>query len=273
MSRRKLNIVELEKDIRKLWTPDKPQEQGSLAPATGYQTKKYMKTKNNGGAAFPHTVYHPHPINDAMRGTEKEHDGMTLRDYFAAAALQGIFAGDNHLDEWESAHQMECWPLVAKNAYELADAMIAARDAKSDNDKPSEPPTNDMKQPATSRTTETANGGSLRRLVRRMRIRWVSLRLKWAKSALEEAKRQEARQRKWDIRDKEYRQEVAREAAKNWLPQCPWPESVWPMTEEEYVRAVPDPNLRTAISGFLMRRGWQIATDDMEQRMKSAPNE
>jgi len=41
--------------------------------------------------------------------------GMTLRDYFAAKAMQGIlFEG---LDESETA----------KNAYAMADAMIAAR--------------------------------------------------------------------------------------------------------------------------------------------------
>jgi hypothetical protein len=43
-----------------------------------------------------------------------------------------------------------------------------------------------------------------------------------------------------------------------WWPQCPWPESVWPMTDKEYVKAIPDPKLRTAISGFLMRKGWEV---------------
>ena len=43
--------------------------------------------------------------------------GMTLRDYFAAKAMQGIlFEG---LDESETA----------KNAYAMADAMMEARDA------------------------------------------------------------------------------------------------------------------------------------------------
>jgi len=39
---------------------------------------------------------------------------------------------------------------------------------------------------------------------------------------------------------------------------CPWPESIWPMTDDEYVKAVPDPILRTAISGYLMRCGWEL---------------
>jgi hypothetical protein len=48
-----------------------------------------------------------------------------------------------------------------------------------------------------------------------------------------------------------------------WLPQCPWPADIWTMTEDEYVKAVPDPALRTRISGFLMRYGWEIARDDI----------
>ncbi len=49
--------------------------------------------------------------------------GMTLRDYFAAAAMQGLIA------EMEEYHPQayEAW---AKRAYRLADAMIAERDIK-----------------------------------------------------------------------------------------------------------------------------------------------
>ena len=48
---------------------------------------------------------------------EVTQEGMTLRDYFAAKAMQGIlFEG---LDESETA----------KNAYAMADAMLKARDA------------------------------------------------------------------------------------------------------------------------------------------------
>src|SRR5271157_3326931 len=39
---------------------------------------------------------------------------------------------------------------------------------------------------------------------------------------------------------------------------CPWPESVWTMTTEEYIAAVPEP-LRTRISGYAMREGWNAA--------------
>lgn len=40
--------------------------------------------------------------------------------------------------------------------------------------------------------------------------------------------------------------------------QNPYPESVFPMTETEYVKFIPDPANRTAVSGFLMRRGWLV---------------
>jgi hypothetical protein len=38
-----------------------------------------------------------------------------------------------------------------------------------------------------------------------------------------------------------------------WWPENPYPESVFPMTLEEYEKAIPDENLRTAISGCLGR--------------------
>jgi hypothetical protein len=47
---------------------------------------------------------------------------------------------------------------------------------------------------------------------------------------------------------------------------CPWPESVWAMTDEDYVKAIPDEKLRTAISGFLMRKGWELAIEDIKRK-------
>ncbi len=66
---------------------------------------------NDGGPAFP-MGYHP-------EGNNADHFGMTLRDYFAAAALQGLMASRNFLDEYDG-------PYV----YEIADAMLKAREAK-----------------------------------------------------------------------------------------------------------------------------------------------
>jgi hypothetical protein len=67
---------------------------------------------NDGGPAFP-MGYHP-------EGNSADHFGMTIRDYFAAAALQGLIANG------------ECptWDDDAKAAYAAADAMLKAREAK-----------------------------------------------------------------------------------------------------------------------------------------------
>ena len=54
----------------------------------------------------------------------------------------------------------------------------------------------------------------------------------------------------------------------DWFPSCPWPEDVWTMTKEEYAKAIPDPKLRTAISGFVMRLGWELAEEEIYKRMK-----
>ena len=58
------------------------------------------------------------PVFPTPAGTQ-HNDGMTLRDYFAAAALQG-----NLIEPTVTNDQ------VAKYAYSLADAMLKAREAK-----------------------------------------------------------------------------------------------------------------------------------------------
>jgi hypothetical protein len=49
--------------------------------------------------------------------------GMTLRDYFAARALQ------NFRDQIGSQSDQEWFDLMAEGAYRLADAMMKAREA------------------------------------------------------------------------------------------------------------------------------------------------
>jgi len=67
-----------------------------------------MTTKNDGGPAFPV----PHS------GTHSY--GMTLRDYFAAAALKGLIASPSIDDAMSTIQICAC-------AYEWADAMLAER--------------------------------------------------------------------------------------------------------------------------------------------------
>ena len=54
------------------------------------------------------------------------------------------------------------------------------------------------------------------------------------------------------------------------LDECPWPSDIWTMTDADYVQAVPDGKLRSAISGFLMRCGWELAQKRVNQALKEA---
>lgn len=68
-----------------------------------------MTTQNTGGPAFP-----------VPSEWEKHWDGMSLRDYFAAKAMQGLFAAGGGVvkpaDQW------------AAQAYKMADAMLKVRE-------------------------------------------------------------------------------------------------------------------------------------------------
>ncbi|MBS7777660.1 hypothetical protein [Acidovorax sp. CCYZU-2555] len=91
---------------------------------------------NDGGPAFPITdasVMHRvgmaavEAITDPgerdkayIAATAQFAQGMTLRDHFASQAIQGVFEGG-------LPDKLYC-EVVAKRAYELADAMIRARD-------------------------------------------------------------------------------------------------------------------------------------------------
>jgi len=68
---------------------------------------------NTGGPAFPASYY----TDD---GQWAKRDGMSLRDYFAAKALQGIMVDPMMT---MSADKIADW------AYEMADAMIKARES------------------------------------------------------------------------------------------------------------------------------------------------
>ena len=81
-------------------------------------------SQNNGGPAFPTKSY------DSDRMLWVEEEGMTLRDYFAAKAMQGIYACPVQLYRADGTPMPD--PLtsadIAKMAYEEADAMLAERE-------------------------------------------------------------------------------------------------------------------------------------------------
>jgi len=69
-----------------------------------------MNAIKDGGPAFPQHI-------DGVHYAEA---GMSLRDYFAAKAMNGICAASPG-SEWTDAR-------IAQGAYELADAMLAERE-------------------------------------------------------------------------------------------------------------------------------------------------
>ena len=72
--------------------------------------------KPTGGQAFPRSAREGVPGN--------EWKGMTLRDYFAGQALAGLLAGARHHFPIGAPSEQ-----IANAADDLADAMIAKRDA------------------------------------------------------------------------------------------------------------------------------------------------
>lgn len=76
-----------------------------------------MSEKNNEMQAFPQALAIT-PLGREVQG----YPGMTLRDYFAAKAMQGWLA---NFPRNCAADDSE-W--IAKKAYVLADAMLAARE-------------------------------------------------------------------------------------------------------------------------------------------------
>ena len=76
-----------------------------------------MKATNTGGPAFPVPKI---VVNEQgqITGFAVDADGMTLRDYFAAKAMQGFISrGGNYDAEFD-----------ADRAYVFADAMLKARE-------------------------------------------------------------------------------------------------------------------------------------------------
>jgi hypothetical protein len=71
----------------------------------------------NGGPAFPRVE--PETAHEGMRS----YFGMTLRDYFAAKALEGIFANHNTYPSTE-----QHFNNIAEDAYKAANAMLEARE-------------------------------------------------------------------------------------------------------------------------------------------------
>lgn len=83
-----------------------------------------MSTKDTGGQAFP-----CYERGSAGAGPLDLTDpGMTLRDYFAAKAMQGLM-GRNWCDPTTGKAPDDIFEVWALSAYKAADAMLKARQA------------------------------------------------------------------------------------------------------------------------------------------------
>jgi hypothetical protein len=84
-----------------------------------------MNTKDDGGPAFPiaewdHQTFTPKNIAE----TQRLLSGMSLRDYFAAKAMQGLILNSQGTQGYDFALIQS---TGAELAYEFADAMLKAR--------------------------------------------------------------------------------------------------------------------------------------------------
>ena len=78
-------------------------------------------SEKHGGPAFPFTRPEMRAAGGKVIRARDEYDGMSLRDYFAAAALPSTLSASTASDG--------CYDYVAAavGAYQVADAMLAER--------------------------------------------------------------------------------------------------------------------------------------------------
>ena len=75
-----------------------------------------MNKIKDGGPAFPHSIIY---ANNESQFEVKQ--GLSLRDYFAAKALQALIFAIN-------TYELDDYKCVANDAYQMADAMLAERE-------------------------------------------------------------------------------------------------------------------------------------------------
>lgn len=73
--------------------------------------------RKDGGAAFPRPISQSPNLDQ----TAWDQDGMSLRDYFAAAAMQGELACQGGSGSWTNIASL------SERCYGIADAMLAER--------------------------------------------------------------------------------------------------------------------------------------------------
>jgi hypothetical protein len=105
-----------------------------------------MSKIDNGGPAFPRPAFTTSDVTIQDFNGHAEQDGMTLRDYFAAKAMNALIDGYDHearrasnpdsrtgfddLPHKDGSSDATYAGQLADEAYLIADAMLAARNAK-----------------------------------------------------------------------------------------------------------------------------------------------
>ena len=84
-----------------------------------------MNKIHAGGSAFPYVVYSANPPGSPLGFGSRSQDGMTLRDYFAAKAMQGLLSAS-----YRTYANYDGPEKLARDAFNLSDAMLAARGAE-----------------------------------------------------------------------------------------------------------------------------------------------
>lgn len=86
-----------------------------------------MSDKNDGGPVFPgrEYAYSEKLLPDDIIKLGRTH-GISLRDYFAAKAIQPVF--DLHVENLLRGNKVCGKDNLAQQCYELADAMLAERE-------------------------------------------------------------------------------------------------------------------------------------------------
>ena len=83
-------------------------------------------SESDGGAAFPTMEFER--VGEYVH-SDIVHPGMTLRDWFAGKALQGMLSNGIGL-HWSEGIEPISLPEFGEESYRFADAMLKAREAK-----------------------------------------------------------------------------------------------------------------------------------------------
>lgn len=83
--------------------------------------------QKDGGPAFPILPPTNSEFTGSANGYPYPDSGMSLRDYFAAAALTGMLSNQSFTDNKTLRRQTDGEHITANAAYIIADAMLKAR--------------------------------------------------------------------------------------------------------------------------------------------------